>query len=156
MLFKWLNAGEATEVGTALADDFVLHSDSAGIRKVDKPHAPGHELQKFLQKFLQRVDRDARPLKLNLFKRAKLANSFKWRLLEKGVEPRLVDELTQALVLRLTVNQGGRTHGDESVAASSRRSVLRNSHALLTQGGEALARGAHAEAIGAYQGLLGF
>ena len=56
-------------------------------------------LQKFLQKFLQRVDREARPLKLNLLKRAKLANTFKWRLLEKGVEQQLADELTRALVL---------------------------------------------------------
>src|ERR1700724_2297584 len=108
MLLKWLNAREATEVGTALADDFVLQSasGSSGTRRQEtRSDAQGQELQKFLYKFLQRVDREARPLKLNFFKRAKLANSFKWRLLEKGVEQQLVDELTQALVLRITGNQ---------------------------------------------------
>jgi hypothetical protein len=59
-------------------------------------------VQKLLERFLQRVDRETRPLQLNLFKRAKLANTFKWRLLEKGIEPQIVDELTQALLLRMT------------------------------------------------------
>ena len=66
MLLKWLNAREATEVGTALADDFVLQSDSTSagmLRKGGKPHTQGQELQRFLQTFLQRVDR-GEPVKL--------------------------------------------------------------------------------------------
>src|SRR5215813_8116311 len=107
MLFDWFNARQATEVGTALADDFVLQSASAGPRrKGAKPGTQDNELQRFLQKFLQRVDRDARPLQLNVFKRAKLANSFKWRLLEKGIDKEIVDELTSALVMRLTAGPG--------------------------------------------------
>src|SRR5215469_6448183 len=106
MLFNWFNARQATEVGSALADDFVLQSSSAAPRrKGAKPGTQENELQRFLQKFLQRVDRDARPLQLNVFKRAKLANSFKWRLLEKGIDKEVVDELTQALVMRLTARQ---------------------------------------------------
>src|SRR6516164_6590113 len=104
MLLNWLKAREATEAGNALADDFVLKS--AGHRKAGSG-VQGKQLQQFLQTFLQRVDSETRPLKLNLLKRAKLANSFKWRLLEKGVEREIVDELTRALVLRLSPNQGG-------------------------------------------------
>ena len=95
MLLKWLNAREATDVGTALADDYVLQSEpgSAGSpRKGGNPHGPRQEVQRFLNKFLQGVDRDARPLKLNLFQRAKLANSFKWRLLEKGIEAQVAGD----------------------------------------------------------------
>src|SRR5947207_703541 len=87
MLLKWFNAREATEVGTALADDFAFASRPSGTRRQKTRSGPqGHELQKLLM----RVDREAGPLKLNLIKRAALANSFKWRLLEKGVEQQLV------------------------------------------------------------------
>jgi Flp pilus assembly protein TadD len=155
-MFKWLNAREATEVGTALADDFVLHSASAsaGKRSRDsKPHAQDQELQKFLQKFLQRVDREARPLKLNLFKRAKLANSFKWRLLEKGVERELVDELTHTLVMRLTAGQGGSAAAGKTASASGRVG-RRDAQALHTRGNESQVRGDFTAALESYQELV--
>src|SRR5579863_5794867 len=110
MLLKWLDAREATAAGIALADDFHLQSASKVPRARVKdggqrPQEP--ELQKFLLKFLQRVDQAAQPLQLNVFTRAKLANSFKWRLREKGVEQGLVDELTQALIVRLATDKPG-------------------------------------------------
>jgi tetratricopeptide (TPR) repeat protein len=147
MLFDWFNAREAAAVGAALADDFVLQSASAP--RNGQAAARGQELQKFLQKFLQRVDRDARPLQLNLFKRAKLANSFKWRLLEKGVERDVVDELTQALVLRLNA-----TPGTASPAGAARGTAKHDPRALLVGAAELLARGAYAEALAAYEALV--
>jgi tetratricopeptide (TPR) repeat protein len=142
MLLKWFNAREATEVGTALADDFVLASRSSGPQ--------GQELQKLLR----RVDREAGPLKLNLIKRAALANSFKWRLLERGVEQPLVDELTQVLVVRLTANQASSDPSDQAAAGSKRRSGTREVQALHTRGSELLARGAYAEALECYQQVV--
>jgi tetratricopeptide (TPR) repeat protein len=152
MLLSWFNAREATEVGAALADDFVLQSNSgsAGVRRAE---TRGHDLQKFLQKFLQRVDREARPLKLNVFKRAKLANSFKWRLLEKGVEQQLVDELTQALLVRLAGGQGPAA-SESPGPGTKRRAGARNAQALHARGNEALARGAFAEAQQCYEELV--
>ena len=38
--------------------------------------------------------------KLNIYKKAKLGNSFKWKLLEANYDPALVDELTKALMLK--------------------------------------------------------
>src|SRR6185437_15972846 len=110
------------------------------------------DLQKFMRKFLQRVDQEARPLKLNLFKRARLANSFKWRLLENGVERQVADELTQALVLRLTI--GGSAPSDSVGPSSKRRSDARSARALHTRGSEYLTRGAYAEALECYQELV--
>src|SRR5215470_14074507 len=105
-MLNWLNAREATEVGAALADDFVLQTSSSRARARNAgSQAVAPQLDRFLGKFLQAVDRKARPLQLNVFKRAKLANSFKWRLLEKGIDREIVDELTQALVLRLTAKK---------------------------------------------------
>lgn len=144
MLLKALYTREATEVGAALAD-FVLPLDSGSA--IGEPH-------KFLQRFVQRVDREARPLKLNLLQRAKLANSFKWRLLEKGVEQQLVDELTQALVLRLTSNPGSPVPSDKAAAGSKRRPGRRNAQALHARGSGFLARGEPAEALKCYRELV--
>lgn len=157
MLLKWLDAREATEAGAALADDFYLHSAPAlpGTGRKEGKGAPhGQELQKFLQKFLQRVDHAARPLDLNVFKRAKLANSFKWRLLEKGVEQELVDELTQALVMRLTGTTTGSAAAGRTAGANTGRRSARDTYALHLKANELLNRGAFAEALESYQGLV--
>lgn len=156
-MLKWLDAREATEVGTALADDFVLQSAAApgeARRKETRASGENRELQKFLQKFLQRVDRDARPLKLNVLKRAKLANSFKWRLLEKGVDGQLVDELTQALVVRLTAKDAAAAPGEASSPA--RKLGAKGVQALREQANENLNRGALTEAVASFQELLSF
>ena len=149
-MLNWLNAREATEVGTALADDFVLQNkpEAAG------SHAAGPEgkqLQKFLQRFLQRVDQETRPLKLNVFKRAKLANSFKWRLLERGVEKPLVEELTHALVLQLTGGKAGAARPEKSAGGPSARAAGDTAQTLFAKGNAHMARGEHAEAVVCYQ-----
>jgi hypothetical protein len=100
MLLKWFNAREAVEVGNTLADQFVPQTASAPTAKRRKKSGSG-EPDAELQIFFQRIDRDARPLRLNLYKRAKLANTFKWKLLQNGMEPDLVNELTRLLLLRL-------------------------------------------------------
>ena len=156
MLLKWLDARDATAAGATLADDFYLQSAS----KLPGPHAQesgtrprGQELQRFLQKFLQRVDQAARPLKLNFFKRAKLANSFKWRLLERGVERELVNELTQALVMRLT---GAGAHSAAGGRGSSSGGLRRapDTQTLHVTANALLAKGAFVEAREAYQQLV--
>jgi hypothetical protein len=122
MLLKWLDARAATQAGIALADHVYLKSGAQGGRRKDASARPqGQDLQKFLQKFLQRVDQAARPLDLNFFKRAKLANSFKWRLLEKGIEKELANELTQALVMRLMQAATRPAPGESSKGAGIRR-----------------------------------
>jgi tetratricopeptide (TPR) repeat protein len=153
-MLGWLNAREATRVGAALADDFVLQGADASALQNGRG-TPSGRVQKVLQRFLQRVDRETHALELNLFKRAKLANSFKWRLLEKGIDREIADELTQALILRLTPSQGNVSRAEPSNAAPPGRSRSRELHAgLLAQGDEHLARGAYAEAIECYRELL--
>jgi hypothetical protein len=102
MWFKGLTTSKAAEVGASLADHFIGSAAEQPGRKRNK--AGGQEAH--LQRFLAQVDREALPLRLGLFRRAKLANAFKWRLLDKGVEPALVDELTRILLLRLAKKTG--------------------------------------------------
>src|SRR5215475_1825127 len=154
MLLRWLEKSEANVVGTALADDVVVQTALDGANGAARAAAQERDLQRFLQKFLQRVDRETRPLRLNVFKRASLANSFKWRLLEKGVEPKLVDELTEALVLRLTTRDAARPQLHESVVVSKRRPGRDAVQALLAQGSEYALRGALDQAVESYNEAL--
>jgi tetratricopeptide (TPR) repeat protein len=156
-MLKWLDAREATAAGAALADEFYLQSASKLPRaRVNdggqRPQEP--ELQKFLQKFLQRADQAARPLNLNFFKKAKLANSFKWRLLEKGVAQELVDELTQALVLRMNGVEAGGAAPARAAGSGGRRSAREEARSLHAVANEQFTRGAYPEARESYQQLV--
>ncbi len=102
MIFEWFNAHEATSVGSSLADSLLVEKETArDVRPAE------------LQRLLQRAAQDARPLKLNLYKRAKLLGSFKWRLIENGVTQHRADELTHLLLVQLS---GGAPGPAESVA----------------------------------------
>jgi hypothetical protein len=99
MILEWFNAKQATEVGNALAEEFVRQTASSPSKRRKKTRAEENHAE--LQSFIQRIDSEARPLRLNLYKRAKLANSFKWKLLQNGFEQPIADELTRMLLLRL-------------------------------------------------------
>jgi tetratricopeptide (TPR) repeat protein len=154
-MLKWLDSRESTEVGTALADDFVLRTGArpSARQKDGGSGAQRKELQSFLQTFLRRVDQKAGPLKLNVFKRAKLANTFKWRLLEKGIEPDIVDELTQALVLRLSTGHAA-SPSPGSLPEAANRTSARNAEALLSRGNDFVARGANEDAVSCFREFL--
>ncbi|MGO9932123.1 MAG: sulfotransferase [Steroidobacteraceae bacterium] len=89
MMLTWFNGREAAEIGAALADEFAARASASGS----------------IEQLLQRADREVRPLQLNFFKKAKFANSFKWRLIDSGVARKTADEVTQSLVLHLSQMQ---------------------------------------------------
>jgi tetratricopeptide (TPR) repeat protein len=156
MLFKWLDARDATAIGNALADDLELRTESAssGKQHNDAGVDPSaKDLRRFLPRFFQRVDREALPLRLNVFQRAKLANTFKWRLLEKGLAQDLVDELTQALVQRLNPTPGAAVKAGKPVVHAPRR-VSGEVQTLLAKGDACMARGAWTEAVVYYEDLV--
>jgi plasmid stabilization system protein ParE len=92
------NTRIAVEVGNKLADHFLAARANPG-RNARK--TPSSAQDALVQSLLAQVDRDVRPLRLGIFRRAKLANTFKWRLLEGGVDRAVADHLTQLLLLRL-------------------------------------------------------
>jgi Flp pilus assembly protein TadD len=98
MILQWFDASEAATVGVSLADHFQARPASGRKKAV----AAGDWRQE-LPRLRQRISREAGPLKLNLFKRAKLLNSFKWRLSELGFDPKSVEELTQVVLMQLVV-----------------------------------------------------
>ena len=86
MMRKWFNAREASVLGGALADQFVAATPRSppgcgaeGKRK-ERPTA--------LEELHKRADAEVKPLQLNFYQKARFANSFKWKLIENGVEAR--------------------------------------------------------------------
>lgn len=99
MLFKWWDTREVVEIGTKLADCF-----RPQVRRelpADRDVHPFGIHPRELENFLKRVTREVGPLKLGLFRRAKLLNSFKWRLREHGFDSSEADQLTQMVLFQL-------------------------------------------------------
>lgn len=99
MVFNWFNGKVAVDMGGSLADQFLQAVAKSGTKR-NPNKTPDHT--KAFEALLAQVDREVRPLRLGVFRRAKLANTFKWRLLDKGLDRDLANELTRMLLLRLT------------------------------------------------------
>jgi tetratricopeptide (TPR) repeat protein len=149
MWLKGLKTRKASEVGSSLAEQFV--SVASEQRKGSKAGAQGR--QQF-QSFLAQVDREAGSMELGLFRRTRLANSFKSRLLDSGVEPEVVEQLTQIVLTRLS----SRATASAPVESTfNKLPALNNSsdvHSLMAQAAECGARGAHDEAAELYRKVL--
>lgn len=150
MMLKWFNAREAAEFGTSLADQFASLTASDPAKESNE--AAQTVSSGALQEILSRADREVRTLNLNLYKKAKFANSFKWRLLESGVEKAVAEAVTQRLVLHLSTNKAdpapnGAPHGEPSDRPNDAKS-------LFAQGNKYISQGDYAKAIDLYRELL--
>src|SRR5256885_5853419 len=152
MSFGWFNARQAAEVGAALADQFAPPTASHSLTRGKKNPAQ-REGAAGLPELLRRAERETRALGLNFFKKATFANSFKWKLLENGVERERADEVTRSLVLHISRSQADSVPGRDSAAGpTDRAGSSRTQH--LAQGNEYLAQRAYAKAIASYERLL--
>jgi tetratricopeptide (TPR) repeat protein len=148
-----LNTRIAADVGRALADEFLAAAA--------RPSAKGRQIRpsergRAIQTLLTGVDRDARPLQFGMFRRAKFASSFKWRLLDNGVDLALADELARMLLSRLAAENPDPTpvaHREPAPALESSPDSG-SVRALLARADACVARGAHAEVVECYQELL--
>jgi tetratricopeptide (TPR) repeat protein len=148
-MLDWFNAREATTVGSSLADYYLRDSASASKTR-GKSQASDRRTD--VQRLLRRAVLNARPLKLNLFKRAKLLGSFKWRLIDQGIDRGSADELTQLLLLQLS--GGGAFAAPVAAATPPAGSPRRRIDPLLSAADEAAAKGNYAETVVQLQDLL--
>ena len=150
MPLEWFNARDAANAGVELADSLAPPAAppvAARSAKATRKHEAGD-----LQALLQRADREVRTLRLNFYKKAKFANSFKWRLIENGVEPSVANEVTQSLILHLSQDQPNAAKTGDSAAAP--RFDANKVQRLLDQGNRCLSEAAYAQAAVHYQELL--
>jgi tetratricopeptide (TPR) repeat protein len=150
MIFNWLDASKAVELGVALADQLAPRSVSDPLKREQTNPQTSVEA---LGEVLARGDFGVRPAELNFYKRAKLANSFKWRLIENGVERATADEITQTLVLNLSMNRGGQPGAVQIDAAQTNRPGT-NLRQLLARGIKHMEQRSYTEAIDVFRSLL--
>ncbi len=136
MILKYFNSNEASEFGVALADQFAARG--------------GSRTDAGIQEILARADREVRPLRLNFYKKAKFANTFKWRLLEKGIEPQTANEVTQALIVHLAHPAAG--SAAPSLPAGQQDSGKLSD--LISRAGKLLAAGNYSEAAALYGEII--
>ena len=96
-MFSWFDARDAQQFGETLADFFIQRVP------VDEAGNKGLETKKreAIEKMGQQIQIFKVNHKLNLYKKAKLANTFKWKLLDKGYQADTADELTRTLLVKL-------------------------------------------------------
>ena len=98
MIFNWFDANEADKFGVFLAELLIERTpvdDAIGKRSVTKKH------EAMLHQLGQHVARFKAEHKLNMYKKAKLGNAFKWKLREKGYDAEYVDQMTNWLMFKL-------------------------------------------------------
>ena len=150
MIFEWFNAQDAIASGHALADSF-LHDDTRPGK--GRAKTQGGDRRTEVQRLLQRAVTNAKPLKLNLFKRAKLLGAFKWRLIEQGFDEGGAGELTHLLLLQLS---GARTSpaAIPSMRAPSGGGARKRIDLSLSEADAAAHRGDYDEAVERLQEVL--
>jgi tetratricopeptide (TPR) repeat protein len=153
MTLAWFKSREAVDIGATLADQFVRGT----VSRATMPHSD-KEAKKAqddaLQEILRRVEGEVRSLGLNFYKRARFANSFRWRLIENGVDKETADQVTQTLIVHLAVNGSGSAQEDKSSAAPGDQAPHGSVRQLLSRGNKCTAQGAFTDAISCYQALI--
>jgi tetratricopeptide (TPR) repeat protein len=149
MVFQWFDAKEAEKIACELADQFApqaapLAGGAAHASIPDNGSAA-------LRDLVRRVETDERLRGLNFYKKARFANSFKWRLLEKGIEPGTANHVTTSLVVHLS--RGAGTANWESAAnpVSEPTSGAETIPNLLRRGNQAFNSADYAEATKIFQ-----
>jgi hypothetical protein len=99
VLRDWLQRKEIDAFATALAQDLARRFPPRSEERRDKG-ARGQLTSITVGLYAQAV-RFRQDKKLGIYGKAKLGNTFRWRLKESGYSGRFIDEITHGLVLRL-------------------------------------------------------
>jgi tetratricopeptide (TPR) repeat protein len=146
-MLDWFNSRKAAQIGAALADEFAPPTSPA----IAQHSSTGANS---IERLLMRADSEVRSLRLNFYKKAKFANSFKWRLIENGVAQKIADDVTQSLVVHLSQVKPMSLQNGASTVTPVQRSSSAKRKQLLAQGNQAFAKRAYSEAVEIYQDLL--
>ncbi|MCR4304501.1 MAG: hypothetical protein NUV63_09810 [Gallionella sp.] len=96
-MISWLDARDAQKFGITLAEFFM---ERIPLEMPDKKIKSLARKQEVLDKMFLQIEVFKIKHKLNIYKKAKLGNAFKWKLLDADYDPALVDDLTKVLMLK--------------------------------------------------------
>lgn len=95
MMFKWLDTKDVDALVDRVVRD-LLHRLPPATLGADGKKAEARQ-RKTYEAVLLEASEFARRHKLNIYKKARLANRFKWALVEAGYPPEFVSEMTYEL-----------------------------------------------------------
>jgi hypothetical protein len=98
-LFELFNTRELQQFATDLAQDLGRRFPPASEARTDQ--GAQHQIKVILEGLSARAARYHDEHKLGVYKKAKLANVFKWKLTELGYSQAFVDRATKQIVTRL-------------------------------------------------------
>ncbi len=98
-LFKALDTKEIEEFATVLAADLGRRFPPASEARTDTGAA--HQIKVILEGLAMRAIRYHEEHKLGVYKKAKLANVFQWKLRELGYSNQFAENATQVIVRQL-------------------------------------------------------
>ena len=100
-LFDFMNTRELEEFATGLATDLGRRFPPASEARTDT--GATHQLKVIMEGLSARAVRYHEQHKLGVYKKAKLANVFKWKLSEIGYSKDFVERATKEIATRLAV-----------------------------------------------------
>ena len=153
VLTDWFNTRGAAEAGIALADQLTPPGSAAASAHGKRKSHP-RESGTALQSLLQRGASEVRDRRLNFYQRAAFANSFKWRLLENGLDAEAAEQTTHALVMQFSLKQTEAPAPALSPVAPTNRPDSRRAKYLHALAHQYLTRAAYADAVSCYETLI--
>ena len=99
-MFQWFSSTESVRFGKELAD-FVLGELAATSTRTSDEAKFAAKAERVLIRADQRLQDFKSRERLNVYKKAKLANSFLWTLRDKQCSPEYADQLTSWLNTRM-------------------------------------------------------
>jgi len=99
MVFEWFNGKEASEFGISMAEFLAQRIPPESIPATDKK--PLRKAVEVISSLHAQATRFRSNHKLNIYKKAKLANEFQWKLFALGYDKHIVEELTKELLRNL-------------------------------------------------------
>jgi len=154
VLTDWFNTRNAAQAGIALADQLTPPDTASAAAHGKQKSPPRGASGTALLTLLQRGAHELRSGGLNFYQRAAFANSFKWRLLENGVDAEVVEQATRTLVLQFSQKETNPAPYSLSPASPTKPPDSVKAKYLHALGVQCFARGAYAEAVSCYSKLI--
>jgi hypothetical protein len=105
-VLDWFSTREVDELAAAIAAELVKRVPPA---KLDERNRKAAErLRNTHDAIFARAGKFARTHSLNIYKRARLSNQFRWALTEAGYPPEFVESWTYELAILVTLDQAPR------------------------------------------------
>jgi hypothetical protein len=105
-IFDWFDTREGDSLAREIVADLIKRAPPSTLPAKDKKTAT--RLRNTHDAIFARAGKFARTHKLNVYKKARLANQFQWALKDAGYPPEFVESWTYELATLVTLSSRGR------------------------------------------------